>query len=59
MAQATRVLLRAPTLADVEAVVALINAESARLTGSTDSETDADEIRGWWTQPPPCDRHTL
>lgn len=52
---ATDVVLRPPTFDDVDAVVELVNAESVRLTGSSDAETDADEIRGWWTQPPPFD----
>ena len=46
---------RAPTLDDVDAVVLLVNAEAARLTGSSDAEVDAAEVRGWWTQPPPYD----
>ena len=47
--------MRPPTLEDVDAVVELINDESARLTGSAEIEVDADEVRGWWTQPPPFD----
>ena len=46
MTQTTEVMLRAPTLADVDAVVDLINEESVRLTGSPDVEIDGDEVRG-------------
>lgn len=49
------VVLRSPTFDDVDGVVRLINDESARLTGSSDTEVDAVEIRGWWTQPAPFD----
>lgn len=52
---AAELVLRTPTFDDVDAVVDLINDESARLTGSHDTEVDADEIRGWWTQPAPFD----
>jgi ribosomal protein S18 acetylase RimI-like enzyme len=51
----TDAVLRSPTLDDVEEVVKLINDESARLTGSSDTEVDEEEVRGWWTQPPPFD----
>ena len=45
------VVLRAPTLADVGAVVAVINRASQRRRGQ--DEVDANAIEGWWTQPPP------
>jgi mycothiol synthase len=44
-------VLRAPTLEDVDAVVAVINRASQERRGQ--DEVDATEIRGWWTQPPP------
>jgi len=47
--------LRAPTLDDVAAVAELINSEAVRLTASFEPEIDADEVRGWWTQPAPFD----
>lgn len=46
-------LLRAPTLDDVVVVVAVVNEEALRWTGS--NEVDADVVRGWWTQPAPFD----
>lgn len=45
--------LRAPTLEDVDAAVAVINAEARRLLGRDD--VDPTTVRGWWTQPPPFD----
>lgn len=45
--------VRAPTLADVDAVVELLNRESRRLRGR--DTVDATTVRGWWTQPPPFD----
>jgi mycothiol synthase len=48
------VVLRAPTLDDVDAVAEVINAEARRLRGRDDVEARA--VRGWWTQPPPFDR---
>lgn len=50
LAEAT---LRAPTLDDVDAAVAAINAEARRLLGRDD--VDRTTVRGWWTQPPPFD----
>ena len=47
------VVLRAPTLADVDDVVAVINRASQALRGR--DEVDAMEITGWWTQPAPFD----
>ena len=47
------VTLRAPTLADVAAAVAVINRESQRLRGRDD--VDETAISGWWTQPAPFD----
>jgi len=45
--------LRAPTLADVDAVVEVINRASRELRGR--DEVDANAVEGWWTQPPPFD----
>lgn len=45
--------LRPVTLDDAAAVVALVNAEGSRLTGSNDSDLDVAEVGAWWTQPPP------
>lgn len=45
--------LRAPELDDVDAVAAVINADSRRLRGRDD--VDADAVRVWWTQPAPFD----
>lgn len=45
------VSLRAPTLDDVAAVVAVINRASRERRGR--DEVDAAEVQGWWTQPPP------
>lgn len=50
------VVLRAPTLDDVEAVVAVLNRASQELHGRDD--VDANAITGWWTQPPPFDLST-
>ena len=50
------VVLRAPTLADVGAVVGVINRASQRRRGQ--DEVDANAIEGWWTQPPPWDLAT-
>ena len=47
------VTLRAPTLADVAAVVSVIN-RSSQERRSRD-EVDAAAVEGWWTQPPPFD----
>ncbi len=47
------VLLRAPTLDDVDAVVRVINRASQQRHGR--DEVDASAIEGWWTQPPPFD----
>jgi mycothiol synthase len=47
------VTLRAPTLGDVAATVAVINADSQRLRGRDD--VDEAAVTGWWTQPPPFD----
>lgn len=47
------IVLRAPTLADVGAVVDVINRASQRRRGQ--DEVDANAIEGWWTQPPPFD----
>jgi hypothetical protein len=46
-------VLRAAPVADVDAVVAVMNAESVRLTGRPD--VNAEAVRGWWTQPAPFD----
>lgn len=45
--------LRPATLEDVDAVVTLVNREAARLTRSSDTDVDAEEIRAWLTRPPP------
>jgi mycothiol synthase len=50
---ADEVVLRAPTLEDVDAVVAAINRASQALRGRDEVETR--EVAGWWTQPPPFD----
>ena len=50
---AAEVVLRAPTLDDVDAVVAVINRASQDRRGR--DEVDANAVRGWWTQPPPFD----
>lgn len=47
------IALRAPTLADVEETVALVNREARRLRGR--DAVDELALRGWWTQPPPFD----
>lgn len=47
------VALRAPTLEDVPAAVAVINRDAQRLRGRDD--VDEVTVRGWWTQPPPFD----
>ncbi len=47
------VVLRSPTLADVDEVVAVINRASQALRGR--DEIDANGVEGWWTQPPPFD----
>ncbi len=47
------VTLRAPTLDDVDAVVAVINRASRERRGR--DEVDANAVQGWWTQPPPFD----
>jgi mycothiol synthase len=47
----SEVTLRVPTLDDLEAAVAVINADSHRLRGRDD--VDETEVRAWWTQPPP------
>lgn len=47
------VTLRAPTLADADAVVAVINRASREQRGR--DEVDANAVQGWWTQPPPYD----
>jgi hypothetical protein len=47
------VTLRPPTLADVAAVVAVINRASQERRGN--DEVDTTAIEGWWTQPPPFD----
>ena len=47
------VTLRAPTLDDVDSVVAVINRASREQRGR--DEVDATAVRGWWTQPPPYD----
>jgi mycothiol synthase len=47
------VTLRAPTLADVDGVVAVLNRASQELRGRDD--VDANAIEGWWTQPAPFD----
>jgi mycothiol synthase len=52
-APTSEVTLRAPTLDDLPAAVAVINASSQRLRGRDD--VDEAEIRGWWTQLPPFD----
>lgn len=43
---AERVDLRAPTLADAEAVVSVLDAHAAVTSGL---RTTAEEVRGWWT----------
>jgi ribosomal protein S18 acetylase RimI-like enzyme len=53
---AAEVVLRAPTLDDVDAVVDVVNRASRRLRGR--DEVDAQVVRGWWTQPPPFDPST-
>jgi ribosomal protein S18 acetylase RimI-like enzyme len=50
------VVLRAPTLDDVDAVVDVINRASRGRRGR--DEVDAKAVRGWWTQPPPFDPAT-
>jgi hypothetical protein len=47
------VVLRSPTLADVDEVVAVINGASQALRGR--DEIDSNGVEGWWTQPPPFD----
>ena len=47
------VILRAPTLDDVDAVVEVINRASRERRGR--DEVDANAVEGWWTQPPPFD----
>lgn len=47
------VVLRAPTLEDVDDVVGVINRASQVLRGR--DEVDANAVEGWWTQPPPFD----
>ncbi len=46
-------VLRAPRLADVDAVVEVINRASRAQRGR--EEVDADAVQGWWTQPAPFD----
>ena len=46
-------MLRPPTPADAGPVADVLNAESQRLRGHDD--VDEQEVRGWWTQPPPFD----
>lgn len=50
------VTLRAPTLDDVDATVAVLNRASQALRGRDD--VDANAIEGWWTQPAPFDLST-
>ena len=47
------IILRAPTLDDVDGVVAVINRASRERRGR--DEVDANAVEGWWTQPPPFD----
>ena len=49
----TDVTLRAPTLEDVDADVAVINRAAQEQRGRDD--VDANAVRGWWTQPAPFD----
>ena len=46
-------ILRAPTLDDVDAVVDVINRASRERRGR--DEVDANAVEGWWTQPAPFD----
>ena len=46
-------LLRAPTLDDVAAVVSVLNRASRERRGR--DEVDTTAVEGWWTQPPPFD----
>ena len=50
------VVLRAATLDDVDAVVAVINRASQARRGR--DEVDANAVEGWWTQPPPWELAT-
>jgi ribosomal protein S18 acetylase RimI-like enzyme len=47
------VILRAPTLDDVDGVVDVINRASRERRGR--DEVDANAVEGWWTQPAPFD----
>ena len=47
------VILRAPTLDDVDGVVDVINRASRKRRGR--DEVDANAVEGWWTQPAPFD----
>jgi ribosomal protein S18 acetylase RimI-like enzyme len=47
------VILRAPTLDDVDGVVDVINHASRERRGR--DEVDANAVEGWWTQPAPFD----
>lgn len=47
------IVVRAPTLDDVDAAVSAINAAARELRGRDDVSSLA--VRGWWTQPPPFD----
>ena len=47
------VVLRAPTFADVDDVVAVINRASQALRGR--DEIDTNGVEGWWAQPRPFD----